>query len=404
MSDVLKIALSEDFKHTVQQILAAETQKFSELTKISGLSLAEDFVGIELSGEDLSDDMLIGVNFSHANLSNANLSCTEMSSANLSHADLSNADLKNIALSDVNLSNANLSHADLMGADLRGANLTEANFNQANLRAADLREANLSNAVFTDADLRYARFGDNPDLSKAEEGDLKRRGAIFVNVVLSAEGIDDLDERLKRLALEAQQHPPNGKPRQRALAKLLQAIQQSEKLVYPHQGQFQGFYEEIYAEALQRLFAFICEQIDRYNPEKEVLQWVNLLLEQQFFIEASQEILPRLPNGVKRGNLTSLTIEDMDRNHLHSANPQLTPLLTEEVIQCLAEDPEGIFQAACVADNPAANFRYLAMSRSAGYTWRELSVELGMRISTLSSFYKRSLTRFAPRIREYLSR
>jgi len=215
---------------------------------------------------------------------------------------------------------------------------------------------------------------------------------------------DEVDKQLKQLAIEAQQHPPKSELRQQALAKLLSAIQQSGKLVHPRQGQFQGFYEEIYAEALQRLFYFMCEQIDRYNPEKEVLQWVNFLLKQRFFIEASREVLPLLPNGIRNGHFTRLTIEDLDRNHLNEANPQLTPLLSEEVIQCLEEDPEGIFQAACVADNAAANFQYLAMSRAAGYTWKEISAELGMTISTLSSFYKRSLTKFAPRIREYLSR
>ena len=216
--------------------------------------------------------------------------------------------------------------------------------------------------------------------------------------------MDKTDEHLKQLAIEAQRHPPRSELRQRALTKLLSAIQQSGKLVHPRQGQFQGFYEEIYAEALQRLFAFICEQIDRYNPEKEVLQWINFLLKQRFFIEASREVLPLLPNGVRNGRFTRLTIEDLDRNHLNEANPQLSPLLSEEVIQCVEEDPEGLFQAACAADNPAANFQYLAMQRAAGYTWKEISLQLGIKISTLSCFYKRSLTKFGPRIREYLSR
>ena len=211
----------------------------------------------------------------------------------------------------------------------------------------------------------------------------------------------EIDDRLKQLAIKAQRHPFKSLPRQEALAKLLSAIQQSGKLVRPRQGQFQGFYEDIYAEALQRLFAFICEQIDRYDPSKEVLQWVNFLLRQRFFIEASREILPLLHNGSKRSQLKRQTLIDLDWNHVSETTPQ--PSLFEEIRRCLEEDPEGVFQAAHVANHPEVNFQFLAIKRISGYTWKELSVEVGIKVPSLSSFYERSLTKFAPTIRRYLS-
>ena len=67
-----------------------------------------------------------------------------------------------------------------------------------------------------------------------------------------------LDERLKHLAMEAQQHPPKSQARQRALSQLLNAISQSKRLSRPRRDQFQKFYEEVYAEAVQRLFAYVC--------------------------------------------------------------------------------------------------------------------------------------------------
>jgi len=208
-----------------------------------------------------------------------------------------------------------------------------------------------------------------------------------------------LDHQLKQLAISAQQQPPKSRSRQRALAQLIRAIQQSNKLVRPRREQFQGFYEEIYDEARQRLFAHICNRIDTYNPERgEVLQWANFLLRQQFFPEASREIFATLPKGATR-----LTLEDLDRSNPSEVNPHLMPSLSQEVLQCLEEDPEGIFQRSHIDQHPAVTFQFLAIKRLAGYSWQELSTELNIAIPTLSSFYQRCLTKFAPQLKAYVS-
>ncbi len=210
---------------------------------------------------------------------------------------------------------------------------------------------------------------------------------------------DVIDCQLKQLAIAAQQQPPKSRERQRALAHLISAIQQSRKLARPRREQFQGFYEEIYAEAVQRLFAHICDKIDRYQPEQgEVLQWANFLLNRQFFVEASREVFATLPRGVTR-----LTLDDLDRSNPSEVNPQLVPLPSQQVLQCLEEDPEGLFQRSHIDHHPEANFQFLAIKRLAGYSWQELSTDLGIAIPTLSSFYQRCLIRFAPQLKAYLS-
>jgi hypothetical protein len=210
---------------------------------------------------------------------------------------------------------------------------------------------------------------------------------------------DVIDRQLKQLAIAAQQQPPKSRERQRALAHLISAIQQSRKLARPRREQFQGFYEEIYAEAVQRLFAHICDKIDRYQPERgEVLQWANFLLNRQFFVEASREVFATLPKGVTR-----LTLDDLDRSNPSEVNPQLVPLPSQQVLQCLEEDPEGLFQRSHIDHHPEANFQFLAIKRLAGYSWQELSTDLGIAIPTLSSFYQRCLIRFAPQLKAYLS-
>ena len=207
-----------------------------------------------------------------------------------------------------------------------------------------------------------------------------------------------LDQQLKQLAIAAQQQPPKSQARQRALSRLIRAIQDSKKLVRPQRDQFQGFYDEIYDEARQRLFAHICARIETYNPERgEVLQWANFLLNRQFFPEASRAVYG-LPKGATR-----LTLDDLDRSHPSAVNPQLMPLPSQQVLQCLEEDPDGSFQRSHIDRRPEANFQFLATQRLAGYSWQELSTELDIAIPTLSSFYQRCLTKFAPLLKEYVS-
>lgn len=213
-----------------------------------------------------------------------------------------------------------------------------------------------------------------------------------------------LDDRLRQLAIAAQRYSQGSSARQQALTELISLMQQSGRLSRPRRGQFPMLYEEIYAEALQRLFLFVCERIDFYNPQKgEVLQWVNFLLNQRFFIEASRDYLPTVYKGIDARTVKRSTLESLDRSNPYQLNPQLIPPLSQQVKDCLEEDPEGLFAQAYVADHPAASFQYLALKRLEGYFWQELSVELEIAIPTLSSFYQRCLTRFAPKLKTYLS-
>lgn len=213
-----------------------------------------------------------------------------------------------------------------------------------------------------------------------------------------------LDDRLRQLAIAAQHHPQGSSARRRALTELISVMQQSGRLSRPRRGQFPMLYEEIYAEALQRLFSFICERIDYYNPQKgEVLQWVNFLLNQRFFIEASRDYLPTVYKGMDARSVKRLTLESLDQSNPYELNPQLIPHLSQEVKDCLEEDPEGLFAQTSIANHPAASFQYLALKRLEGYSWQDLSVELKIAIPTLSSFYQRCLTRFAPKLKIYLS-
>lgn len=212
-----------------------------------------------------------------------------------------------------------------------------------------------------------------------------------------------LNEHLRQLALAAQQYPAKSRERQRALAKLLSAIQRSKQLVRPQVGQFQGFYQDIYAEATQRLFAYICDRIDDYTPARgEVMQWANFLLSRRFFIEASRDVMPTVYKGMNPKSAKYITIEDLDRNNPAEVNPHLLPSISQEVEEVLEEDPEGLFQSTCIANRPDVSFQVLAIRHMAGFSWQDISLEFSIAIPTLSSFYQRCLVKFTPKFKEYL--
>ncbi|MGB7443303.1 MAG: sigma-70 family RNA polymerase sigma factor [Coleofasciculaceae cyanobacterium] len=203
--------------------------------------------------------------------------------------------------------------------------------------------------------------------------------------------INELNEQLKQLALVAQQNPPLSPQRQFALRKLVNGILKSGKLCRPQSGQFSGAYQDIYDEALQELLLYICENIDKYNPERaSVMAWVNVLLERRFFREA-------IPKILDKPNLKRMTLVDIERVAL----PEKSQNLTELIKEYIELDPENLFKTEYVVNHPEANFQALIKRRSAGKSWKEISAEFQIKTSTISSFYSRCLTKFSPKLREY---
>ena len=79
---------AQDFETMLEQIDNAETEKLSELAEIAGLDLTKDFVGVDLSYENLSSDNLSRANLKSVILISANLFGINLSRANLESANL----------------------------------------------------------------------------------------------------------------------------------------------------------------------------------------------------------------------------------------------------------------------------------------------------------------------------
>lgn len=93
--------------------------------------ITSDLSGINLSGADLTEAYLSGVNLAGANLSHANLTRASLSKSNLTNTDLSGANLtkaclENAEFEQTNLRGANLLHAQITGVEFFAADVTGA--------------------------------------------------------------------------------------------------------------------------------------------------------------------------------------------------------------------------------------------------------------------------------------
>ena len=200
------------------------------------------------------------------------------------------------------------------------------------------------------------------------------------------------DERLKKMALEAQQHPSGSEFRSYALRELVEAIRCSGRLCHPQRGRIPAsMYSSLYADAVNRTLVYVCQKIDNYDPDrgknKKFMNWVNFRLEKiaiELRIEANDPHIRKLDSLEK--------IEDF------SYEKQESPL--EKVMKFVEEDANGIFRSKHIRDRPDANFREIFLCRARGESWDEISNKLKIPIPTASSFFQRSFKNLAAKIKE----
>ncbi len=147
--------------------------------ELNGIDLRKaGFAGTNLNGAqvveaDLGQSDLRGANLSQANLTGTDLSSCDLhgaiaDGANFCGVDLSDSDLSGADLRRADLSGADLTFANLSGSNLRGANLAGANLNSANLSGANLHEARLVGANLSDTGLTNLIGIEDADFSDAQ--------------------------------------------------------------------------------------------------------------------------------------------------------------------------------------------------------------------------------------------
>ncbi|MEH2059995.1 MAG: sigma-70 family RNA polymerase sigma factor [Nostoc sp.] len=205
------------------------------------------------------------------------------------------------------------------------------------------------------------------------------------------------EQQLQELALQVQKHPLGTTARRITLSKLIDGMYCSRKLCHPYKGQFPGVYEQIYQEAVQDLFLYICKNIDKYDPQRaSFMTWVNMLLSKRFFKEA----IPKIIGNANETNVESSVLENMgDLAFDENENEDNYISAFKKIRRYIEIDPKGIFKQAHIKKYPKVNFQEIAVKRWSGISWKDISQEFNIPVATLSSFYQRSLEKFRDEFR-----
>ncbi|NMG06695.1 sigma-70 family RNA polymerase sigma factor [Brasilonema sp. UFV-L1] len=216
---------------------------------------------------------------------------------------------------------------------------------------------------------------------------------------------DALNQELQQLINEAKQYPADSKnphdraKRRIALNKLINAVRCSGRL--SKQTQWLGLpnYEDYYNEALQHTFIEICQKTEQYNPQYPVMAWVNKIFNSRFsdIVRKDQKRgITLLPKNQKKTYVLSL--DEINRNlpveHEISESEQL-----KEIIE---SDPENFFSEESLKEYPQANLKTILLLVLEGKQWKEISEELGVPISTASSFYQRRMRKIITCLNKYI--
>lgn len=206
----------------------------------------------------------------------------------------------------------------------------------------------------------------------------------------------DLEQQLRQLVEDACAHPPGHPTRQKNLTRIIRLVS----------GKLWRDSSPGYADALQQTWIFFCQNLcerttgERYDPDRStVVTWLNYYLKrrlQDFQInqqkQQSRTATPKVRTGRSGGE------EVLDPLDTVAAEPDVPPIL-DQVRQWAEADRSGELRRVCVEGHPDVTCQRLILRRLPPETsWKELSEELGLSVSTLSSFYQRQCL---PRLRKF---
>lgn len=221
--------------------------------------------------------------------------------------------------------------------------------------------------------------------------------------------MDELDEHLQQLALEAQEHSDALK-RQQLVMKLWGTIYSSPRFPprsYVKRKIFIGDPDEIYDDATYHLMEYLLRNISNYKPEKgTVMAWVSYLLRKSFVpdaIERAKREQSRIEPKRNSKDSDGKEKAQFDVETIASATPDPSKIKLLLIQKCLEEDEDDQFKAACMQEYPFINFRDVALKHHVGgLKFTEIANSFSIPYTSLKSFYDRQLKKFMPKIRHYV--
>ena len=202
------------------------------------------------------------------------------------------------------------------------------------------------------------------------------------------------DQKLKELALLAQQKKNHSEERAYFLTELVRAMYIYNRFCRPYKERFKdGFYDLIYEEAFSKTSIFICLNINRYDPHRgagKFMTWVNFLLDKEVLRCRREFDLSCLYNFATFDDLSTIYSEEKTQNR------------GDVLYECIKRDLSGRYKKAHIQGNPQGNFQKIALARLDDMSWEEIATEVGSPASTAHSFYRRYCIKFKQLLREEL--
>jgi hypothetical protein len=195
-----------------------------------------------------------------------------------------------------------------------------------------------------------------------------------------------IEEEIRSLVAEARRYSPGHLRRQQCLTQIIRLIEQSQKLWHENTP----FYED----AKQQMWVYFCQNIceagtgEQYDPNRSsVITWLNRYLKWrlQDFRIAKQAQQTKFVSSPVSGSMTR--VRDLTDNL--PSGPDVPPIL-EDTRTWVELDMTGELRSTHIQNRPEVNCQALILRRLPPETsWEDLSIEFGVAVSTLSSFYQR---------------
>jgi DNA-directed RNA polymerase specialized sigma24 family protein len=196
---------------------------------------------------------------------------------------------------------------------------------------------------------------------------------------------------ISNLCLEARQYPTGSRKRERLVNQMIRQMQRSGKIWRDYRLD-----TDQYQEALQRTWAWFCQNLHSYDPTQSSLTtWFNCILKYRI-----KDVL-RESQAHRR---QQICLPDDETFDLISNLPAPS---AEEPLQWLSDlliwlhQEQSQLEQITIRDRPDISAYYLILRRLPTQnqaSWKELSTQLDVAIPTLSSFYRRQCL---PLLREF---
>lgn len=206
-------------------------------------------------------------------------------------------------------------------------------------------------------------------------------------------------QKTKHLSTDKTQQARQQAQQRIAKNRLIIAIVQSGHLGKQKKWRSLSNFEDIYNEALQQTFLEIWQKLDDYNPQYEVMAWVNQIFNWRFMDLVNKEQKRGMTNIPKQEQIPHVrSLDELTREVSQEKEISQTEQLKELVIN----DPEKYLRHETIKGHPHASLQVIILRLLEGKKWREIAEELKVPLSSASSFYQRRLHKIVAYLKKHM--